>query len=118
MTPATISDACREFLALAEALDDAYWEASTITSKDIIYDVLSVFQQEIAELNKLSIQDHHYPFEMITDGIHFVAPKLRRLQDRLDEVVERTSTQTKLNQLLKNVLIILEQQNNRWSHSF
>ena len=118
MTPATISDACREFLALAEALDDAYWEASTITSKDIIYDVLSVFQQEIAELNKLSIQDHHYPFEMITDGIRYVGPKLRRLQDHLGEVVERTRTQTILRQLLKNVIIILDQQDNTWSRSW
>ncbi|MBU6950227.1 MULTISPECIES: hypothetical protein [unclassified Hahella] len=115
MTPAKISDACTEFLSLIEVLDDAYWEASTITNKDTIYDVLSVFQQEAAELNKLSIQDHHYPYEMITEGIRQVSPKLHRLQASVSQVVERTQTQVRLRQLLKNVMLIIEQQANRWS---
>ncbi|OZG73281.1 hypothetical protein BTA51_12455 [Hahella sp. CCB-MM4] len=115
MTPSKISDASSVFLSLLEVLNDAYWEASTIENKDTVYDVLSIFNQEIAELNKLSIQDHHYPYEMITDGIRYVSPKLHRLQSTVDHVVERTTTQVRLKQLLKSVITIIDQQNNKWS---
>ncbi|WP_020409202.1 hypothetical protein [Hahella ganghwensis] len=115
MTPAKISDASSIFLSLLDVLDDAYWEASTIENKDTVYDVLSLFHQEIAELNKLSIQDHHYPYEMITDGIRYVSPKLHALQSSVDHVVERTTTQIRLKQLLKSVITIIDQQSNKWS---
>lgn len=115
MTPAKIADASQEFLALIEVLDDAYWEASTIESKDRIYDVLSVFQAEVAELNKLSIQDHDYPYEMVTEGVRQVGPKLHHLQTITRELVERTRTQLRLKQCLKNVVIIIDQQTTRWS---
>ncbi len=115
MTPAKISDACTEFYNLLEVLDDAYWEASNVAKKDTVYDVLSVFNKEVAELNKLSIQDHHYPYEMITEGMRQVSPKLHRLEDKIDEIIERTTTQIRLRQILKNVIIIIDQQSNRWS---
>lgn len=47
MTPAKIEDASKEFLALVEVLDNAYWEASSIASKDRIYDVISVFSAKL-----------------------------------------------------------------------
>lgn len=110
MTPAKISDACQEFFALVEVLDDAYWEASSMQHKDAIYDVLSVFQMEIAELNKLSIQDHDYPYEMITEGMRQVAHKLHHLQTVIREIVDRTRTQIRLKRCLKNVILIVDQQ--------
>lgn len=113
MTPANISDAVREFGAAIEVLDSAYWEASNIENKDTLYDVLSILNAELAELNKLSIQDHHYPYEMVTLDMPYVLPKLRRLRDKLADVVERTSTQARLAALLRNVILILEQQKNQ-----
>jgi hypothetical protein len=112
MTPAKISDACTEFYNLIEVLDDAYWEASTIVNKDTIFNVLSVFQKENAELNKLSIQDHHYPYEMVTEGVHHISAELHRLEDQIDIIVERSATQIRLRKLLKNVIIIIDQQTN------
>ena len=66
MTQTSVADTLREYLSLLELLDDAYWEASSIHHKDMLYDIISIFSQEVAEINKLSIQDHHYPYEVIT----------------------------------------------------
>ncbi|MBK8971037.1 MAG: hypothetical protein IPM37_06580 [Hahellaceae bacterium] len=114
MTPARIEDAAKEFLALIEVLDNAYWEASSMGSKDRIYDVISVFQAEIAELNKLSIQDHGYPYEMVTEGVRQVSPKLHSMQTMIRDLVERTNTQLALKRCLKTVVNIVDQQSKRW----
>lgn len=110
MPHATIADALREFLALSELLDDAYWEASTIQHKDSIYDIISILTKEIAELNKLSIQDHHFPYEIITEGVRRVAPKLERLEDAREEVIQRTQTLIDFRDIVSSVLSILEEQ--------
>ncbi len=113
MSPVNIAEASREFLALIEVLDDAYWEASTIENKDSIYDVLSVFQMEIAELNKLSIQDHEYPYEIITEGARQVGRKLHAMREVVDELVERSRTRIQLKQCLKAVVMIMDQHTRR-----
>ncbi len=115
MNPAKIADASKEFLALIEVLDNAYWEASSIENKDRIYDVISVFQMEVAELNKLSIQDHDYLYEMITEGVRQVSSKLHSMQVMVREIVERTSTQLALKRCLKKVVFIVDQQSTRWN---
>lgn len=107
MTTAKIADACQAFFALIEVLDDAYWEASTIENKDAVYDVLSVFQAETSELNKLSIQDHDYPYEKITEGMRQVGGKLRHLQNHAPQLVERTRTQIRLRQCLESVIQVV-----------
>jgi len=109
MDQAKISEACSEFYNLIEVLDDAYWEASTIVNKDTIFNVLSVFQKENAELNKLSIQDHHYAYEMVTEGVQQISPELHRLEKQIDTVVERSSTQIRLRYLLHRVIEIIDQ---------
>ena len=113
-SPARITDASLEFQSLIDVLDDAYWEASTLESKDIIYDILTVFHRELNELNKLSIQDHHYPYEMITDVIRQVSPKLHRLLANATKLVERTNTQVRLNRTLRNTIAIVDQQSGSW----
>ncbi len=110
MPPTSVADTLREYLSLLELLDDAYWEAGSIRHKDMIYDIISIFSQEVAELNKLSVQDHHYPYEVITEGIRRVIPKLERLDDQREEVIQRTQTQTDFRDILSSVIGILEQQ--------
>ncbi len=110
MTEATVADTLREYQSLLELLDDAYWEASTLQHKDMLYDIISIFSQEVAEMNKLSIQDHHYPYEVITEGIRRVIPKLERLDENREEVIQRTQTLTDFRDILSSVLSILEPQ--------
>jgi hypothetical protein len=110
MSQPTIADVVREFMSFIELLDDGYWEASNIDDKDFIYDINSMFSQEIAELNKLSVQDHHFPYEFITEGIRRIVPKVEDLDRRLREVIKRTKTQRDMRDVLSNVLAILESQ--------
>ncbi|WP_111497163.1 MULTISPECIES: hypothetical protein [Marinobacter] len=110
MTQPSVADTLREFLSLLELLDDAYWEAGTIRHKDMLYDIISIFHQEVAELNKLSTQDHHYPYEVITEGVRRVIPKLQRLEEQQEDVIQRTQTLTDFKEVQSSVLAILEAQ--------
>ena len=110
MSQASVADTIREYMSLLELLDDAYWEASTLRHKDMLYDIISIFNQEVAELNKLSVMDHHYPYEVITEGIRRVVPKLERLDEHKYEVIQRTKTMTDFKEILSSVLAILEEQ--------
>jgi len=112
MTKPSIAHVINEFEAFLELLDDAYWEASAIEHKDFIYDVIGVFSQEVREINKLSIQDHHYPYEFITEGIRRIANKVATLDKRKKELVCRTQTLLDLSEVLSNVAIILDTQDN------
>ncbi len=92
MKQVTIASAIQEFMSFIELMDDAYWEAATLDSKDLLYDIISIFSLEMSELNKLSIQDHHYPYEIITEGIRRVVPKMERLDEKKEDVIQRTQT--------------------------
>ena len=52
MTQTSVADTLREYLSLLELLDDAYWEAGTMEHKDMLYDIISILNQEVAEVNK------------------------------------------------------------------
>ncbi|QSP95645.1 hypothetical protein LPB19_04305 [Marinobacter salinisoli] len=111
MTPQTsVAHTLREYLSLLELLDDAYWEAGNIRHKDMVYDVISIFHQEVAEMNKLSVQEQHYPYEMITEGIRRVVPKLEQLDENREDVIQRTQTLTDFRDVVSSVLGILEAQ--------
>lgn len=110
MSKPSIAHVMNEFMDFSELLDAAYWEASSIDNKDFIYDIISLFSQEIAELNKLSVQDHHYPYEFITEGIRRAIPKVTQLEHDLNDIVRRTQTVTDMKEVLSNVLAILEDQ--------
>jgi len=110
MTKPSIAHVINEFEAFLELLDDAYWEASSIEHKDFIYDIISVFSQEVREINKLSVQDHHYPYECITEGLRRIVNKVKRFEVRKEALVPRTQTLLDLNEVLSNILIILDTQ--------
>ncbi|MEH6560188.1 MAG: hypothetical protein V7713_02035 [Marinobacter sp.] len=110
MSQTSVADTLREYLSLLELMDDAYWEASSIAHKDMLYDIISIFSQEVSEINKLSIQDHHYPYEVITEGIRRVVPTLEKLDENREEIIQRTQTLTDFRDILSSVLGILEDQ--------
>lgn len=111
MSKTTISHVISEFESFVELMDDAYWEASSTYHKDFIYDIIGVFSKEINEIHKLSVQDFHYEYECITEGIRRIADKVAELERRKEEMVPRTKTLRDLGEVLSNVLVILESQN-------
>ena len=110
MPKPTIAHVINEFMAFGELLDDAYWEASCLEHKDFIYDIISMFSQELAEIHKLSVQDHHYPYEYITEGLRRLAPKVAEVETRKAEIIQRTKTLKDIGEVLSNVMVILEAQ--------
>ena len=110
MRQTSVADTLREYQSLLELLDDAYWEASSIQHKDMFYDIISILSQEVAEMNKLSVTDHHYPYEVITEGIRRVVPKLERLDEQREDLIQRTQPLTDFRDILSSVLGILEGQ--------
>lgn len=110
MSVPSIAHVLNEFMDFGELLDDAYWEAATMEHKDFIYNIISLLSQETAELNKLSIQDHHYPYEFITEGIRRALSQVAQLEEDISFIVKRTKTLTDMKEVLSNVLAIFEGQ--------
>lgn len=112
MTQTSVADTLREYLSLLELLDDAYWEAGTMEHKDMLYDIISILNQEVAEVNKLSLDDHHYPYEVITEGMRRVVPRLELLDEQRENIILRTQTLTDFRDIVSSVMGILEAQLN------
>ncbi len=112
MRQTSVADTLREYLSLLELLDDAYWEAGTMEHKDMLYDIISILNQEVAEMNKLSLDDHHYPYEVITEGMRRIVPRLERLDEQRENIILRTQTLTDFRDIVSSVMGILEAQLN------
>jgi acyl-CoA reductase-like NAD-dependent aldehyde dehydrogenase len=106
MTEKTIADAARHIEDMAHALDNAYWEASTTDRKDAIYSIISIMHAEQSELAKLSIQDHHMPYEAITAGFRDIKTRLNVLRKSMDEMVIRPKTAEDLDSLISEILAL------------
>jgi hypothetical protein len=104
---ATIATAASYIEDLLAALDDAYWEASTIENKDLIYSIIALLQQERTDSAKLSVQDHNFLYEPITDGSKMLGGKLHYLQNSLNTIVLRGQTARALVPLVANVFTLL-----------
>lgn len=101
-----IANAAGVLEELLVGLDQAYWEAATIERKDFFYDVISAVQSELAEVGKLSVQDHHLEYEPITLEFRAARSKLSRLRKLLDEYVSRSSTASRLESLISETVAL------------
>lgn len=88
---------------LHNELDNAYWEANCLEHKDIIYNIIDIIRIEAAELNKLSVQDHHYPYEPITQEVKDLKERLKFLHKNMGKYVPRSKTAQNLEQLLPKI---------------
>lgn len=108
MSRSTIANAVAYIEELSELLDNAYWEASSMESKDLIYDVIHVVQSEYTEINKLSIQDHDLPYEPISSDFREMKHKFHLLRNMMSTAVMRNRTATALEQLMPKVTKLIE----------
>lgn len=104
MSEPTIADASERIEQLLSALDDAYWEASSIEKKDVIYSIIFALHAEQSELSKLSIQDHGLGYEAICSEFKEVKGKLNILRKGIDDYVVRTRTALELDRLISKVV--------------
>ena len=103
----TIAETIHLFEELLSTLDHAYWESSAIERKDTLFDIISIFQLELRELSKLSIEDHYLTYEPVSTGARNVQLKLQRVHSQLDTWAVRSTTINNLRHQLPQVTNIL-----------
>ena len=103
MSELTIAHASRYLDELLNVLDDAYWEASSMDRKDLIYGIISTLHQERGELAKLSIQDHGMPYQPVSGNFKDLGIKLKVLRRQIDELILRPKTAAALEPLITKV---------------
>lgn len=103
MNHITISQASELIWDLLKTLEDAYWEASSCTEKDQVFNLLQMLNAEYMELAKVSIQDHHYEYEVITTSREMLLQTLIDFQQASGNGVRRQSTSIRLRKLLNQL---------------
>ncbi len=107
MSEPTIAEACNHIEQLLSVLDNAYWEASAISHKDVIYSIIALLHDELAELAKLSVQDHGMPYEPVNAEFSEIKTKLSNLRKVMDDIVLRVPTSIQLDRLITQVTALL-----------
>lgn len=102
----SIAKAVRVLQELLTGLDQAYWEANSIERKDFFYDIISAVNSELAELGKLSVQDHDLDYEPVTAEFRNARAKLSRLRKMVDDYVQRASTSVRLEHLITEAVTL------------
>jgi len=86
---------------LLEVLEDLYWESPNITVNNQCFNVVRLLQQELTELTKVSVQDHHYDYELIACSAKDMNQCLDELSQLLSSEALRTRTRNHLLPLLE-----------------
>lgn len=110
MSTISISQACELVWDLLQALEDTYWEASTLSDKDHVFNVLQSLNAEYMELLKVSVQDHHYPYEVISTNHAVLKQTLSEFQQVAGQLTRRQQTATRLSSLLNQFTLSLQSQ--------
>lgn len=92
---------------LYEALDDAYWVATTVEAKDRIYGLSRAVYDEITALNRLAIAERGKLYAPLKLEVKRVSDRLKRLQDDIDEIIQAIDTITKVVEAAGKVISIL-----------
>jgi len=103
MSKTSIAEINLQLADLNESLEHAYWEASSMTDKDLFHDLISALHSELSELAKLSVQDHDLEYEIISLEFRRARTRLRDLQKNLDSRISRAATAIKLESTLSTL---------------
>ena len=101
MSNINIGQAIELIWDLMKSLEDSYWEASTLDRKDRIFNLIQLLNSEYTELLKLSVQDHHYEYEVISTSEEALQTALSDHLSQSSPFNFRTATAQRLNSLLK-----------------
>ncbi len=104
MEKASIAQAATILEDLVKGLDEAYWQANSMETKDLFYDLVSAVNSEIIELGKLSVQDHDLEYEPITAHFRLARSKLNQVRKNINETVLNTPVAIRLEKLVTELL--------------
>ncbi|GAA6134993.1 hypothetical protein NBRC116188_17830 [Oceaniserpentilla sp. 4NH20-0058] len=100
----SISQATVFIEELLAVLEDVYWECSTMDLKNQCFNAVRLLQTELTELTKVSVQDHHYEYEIIAYQDNTVLETLNNLDHLLKSSVLRTRTEANLKPLFAQAM--------------
>ena len=89
---------------MVDIFEQVYWESPSITIKNQCFNLVRTMQQEMTELTKVSVQDHHYDYEVITCSGEKIVAGITKLDDLLKSEVMRNQTQSQFQILVKQAL--------------
>lgn len=101
MANITINQASQILWDLLLCLDNCYWEANGSDNKDRVYNLIRVLNAEYIELLKISVQDHHYDYEVISVSLDEMRTLLDDFISVCRSITRRTCTNEQLVDLLK-----------------
>ena len=103
MAALSISQASELIWELNQTLEDAYWEASSMEEKDRIFNLIQLMMGEYMELLKVSVQDHHYDYEVISTSQEVLLQVMKDLQHAQMSIPRRQRTSVRLASLLNRL---------------
>lgn len=106
MSKASIAEINLQLAELNECLEHAYWEASSMSDKDLFHDLISALHSELSELAKLSVQDHDLEYEAISLEFRRARVRLNDLRKNIDSRISRAATASKLESTLSSLAAV------------
>jgi predicted restriction endonuclease len=92
----TLDQVTNAFQALYEALQDAYWDASDIQTKDQITGVMEVVSDILTDLDQQGVQQDNAALTAIKQQIASIQTKLDTLKTQIDSIIHNVATATQV----------------------
>jgi hypothetical protein len=100
-------DAIAALMALYDALDDAYWVASDVPTKDRIHGIAQAVYTELTRLNRLTIEERGKKYRPIGNDMKLVKVRLGVLKEEIDRVIHAIDTINRVVAAASRVLTLI-----------
>lgn len=84
------------YKALFDALDDAYWEASDVQSKDLVHGVEMVVGDLIKQIGEQQLKDNAAIYAALGPKIKMTNDALKKVQAQIDDITKNIDTAAKV----------------------
>lgn len=104
MSKLTIAQATNLFDEFVVVLEDVYWEANTLEVKDEVFALIRLLSAELTELQKISLQDDHYDYEVISTKPSVLRDSVKGVLENVVPSILRLQTLQRLSPYLDQAL--------------
>lgn len=104
MSKITIAEATNLINDFSVVLEGLYWELNSLEGKDRVFVTISLLTTELMELQKVSVQDDHYDYEVISTKASTVRDCVKELQDSVLPTVIRVETKQRIAPFIEQAL--------------
>lgn len=109
MPAKTIQLALKTLEPLINALEDAYWDSSSMDVKDRIFDLVGCVHNELNELAKLSVSDLDLPYQPITPAFSKACVKFKYIASHVELWFPRSQTAIQLQESIESATRLLDE---------